>query len=76
MFVFFVIAPLVLAKSDKSGFVSLFVKDVKIDSLQKLIASGLLFRVTNSGLELLRKNSHNTIGRAPSYVLTMVGASG
>ena len=55
MFVFFVIAPLVLAKSDKSGFVSLFVKDVKIDSLQKLMASGLLFRVTNSGLELLRK---------------------
>ena len=28
---------------------------MKIDSLQKLIASGLLFRVINSGLEFLRK---------------------
>ena len=71
MFVFFVIAPLVLAKSDKSGFVSLRVKDTKIDVPHELLASRLLFGVINSGLEYLRKNSHNAIGRTLSYVLTM-----
>ena len=52
---FFAIAPLILGKSNKSGFVSLCVKDKKIDASQKLIASGLLFRVISSGLEHLRK---------------------
>ena len=57
MFVFFVIAPLVLAKSDKSGFVSLRVKDTKIDVPHELLASRLFFGVINSGLEYFRKKT-------------------